>query len=148
MRQVSPAMGALPTSAYTGTALGRRRAKWRQIPDTMRAVDRRGKRRAGGPEGRPAADPQAGGGRNPGQVAAAGVNRPDVLQRKGAYPPPPGASGHPGPGDRRRGGGRWAKAHALAVGDRVCALVPGGGYAEYCVVHESERAAASPPASP
>ncbi|WP_425299225.1 NAD(P)H-quinone oxidoreductase [Pseudaminobacter soli (ex Zhang et al. 2022)] len=71
------------------------------------------------------------------KVRAAGVNRPDVLQRKGAYPPPPGASDLPGlevagevaatgPGVKR-----WR------VGDQVCALAPGGGYAEYCKVHES-----------
>ena len=68
-------------------------------------------------------------------VAAAGVNRPDVLQRKGAYPPPPGASPLPGLevagtvaalGPRTEGSG-WS------VGDAVCALTPGGGYAEYCV---------------
>ncbi len=68
------------------------------------------------------------------KVAAAGVNRPDVLQRKGGYPPPPGASDIPGLelagtvvalGDGTDG---------VAVGDRVCALVSGGGYAEYCPV--------------
>jgi NADPH2:quinone reductase len=67
------------------------------------------------------------------RVAAAGVNRPDVMQRQGKYPPPPGASDIPGlevagtieevAGDVRD----WR------VGDRVCALVSGGGYAEYCV---------------
>src|SRR5690606_7788414 len=65
--------------------------------------------------------------------AAAGVNRPDVFQRKGFYPPPPGASDLPGleiageivAGDPAAGG--------LAVGDSICALVAGGGYAEYCV---------------
>ncbi|MEZ5668601.1 MAG: NAD(P)H-quinone oxidoreductase [Alphaproteobacteria bacterium] len=67
------------------------------------------------------------------RVAAAGVNRPDVLQRKGGYPPPPGASELPGLevagtvvalGAGDCGG--------LAVGDAVCALVAGGGYADYC----------------
>jgi NADPH:quinone reductase len=69
-------------------------------------------------------------------VEAAGINRPDVLQRQGGYPPPPGAPATPGleiagwvaqvgPGVRRYHPGDW-----------VCALVPGGGYAEYCVVHE------------
>src|SRR5438093_6156367 len=66
-------------------------------------------------------------------VAAAGVNRPDVMQRRGQYPPPPGASDIPGLevagtietiGD---GVADWG------AGDRVCALVAGGGYAEYCV---------------
>ena len=67
------------------------------------------------------------------QVTAAGVNRPDVLQRLGRYPVPPGASDLPGlevagtivggdPGDS-----------GFAIGDRVCALVHGGGYAEFCV---------------
>jgi NADPH2:quinone reductase len=69
------------------------------------------------------------------RVEAAGVNRPDILQRLGKYPPPPGASDLPGlevaggivavaesPTDRSR----WKE------GDRVCALVAGGGYAEYC----------------
>ncbi|MFN3891662.1 MAG: NAD(P)H-quinone oxidoreductase [Beijerinckiaceae bacterium] len=71
------------------------------------------------------------------KVHAAGVNRPDVSQRLGKYPPPPGASDLPGleiagevavAGD---GVTRWN------VGDRVCALAHGGGYAEYCIVHES-----------
>ncbi len=66
------------------------------------------------------------------RVHAAGVNRPDVLQRKGAYPPPPGASDIPGlevAGDivgLADGAGGWR------LGDDVCALVTGGGYAEYC----------------
>lgn len=72
------------------------------------------------------------------RVLAAGVNRPDVAQRKGLYPPPPGASpiiglevagevvalGHEGLGFR--------------IGDRVCALTNGGGYAEYCVAPASQ----------
>ena len=71
------------------------------------------------------------------RVHAAGVNRPDVLQRKGAYPPPKGASDLPGlevAGEVAalgEGAARWA------VGDRVCALTPGGGYAEYVAVHAS-----------
>ena len=69
------------------------------------------------------------------RVRAAGVKRPDVLQRKGAYPPPPGASDLPGlevAGEVAalgEGVTRWR------VGDRVCALTPGGGYAEYAKVH-------------
>lgn len=67
------------------------------------------------------------------KVEAAGVNRPDILQRQGKYPPPPGASDLPGleiagTVERVAGDGRWR------VGDRVCALVAGGGYAEYCTV--------------
>jgi NADPH2:quinone reductase len=67
------------------------------------------------------------------RVAAAGVNRPDVMQRMGHYPPPPGASDIPGlevAGTIARVG---ADAGAWSPGDRVCALVAGGGYAEYCV---------------
>jgi NADPH:quinone reductase len=67
------------------------------------------------------------------RVAAAGVNRPDVLQRQGRYPPPPGASDIPGlevAGTIAALGGGVVGWH---VGDRVCALVSGGGYAEYCV---------------
>lgn len=70
-------------------------------------------------------------------VKAAGVNRPDILQRKGAYPPPPGAS--PLPGLEVAGTiaalGPGAEASGLSLGDPVCALTPGGGYAEYCRTH-------------
>lgn len=71
------------------------------------------------------------------RVHAAGVNRPDVLQRQGAYPPPPGASDLPGleaAGEVAalgEGASRWR------LGDLVTALTPGGGYAEYCAVHET-----------
>lgn len=67
------------------------------------------------------------------RVAAAGVNRPDVLQRMGVYPPPPGASPLPG---------LEVSGEVVATGDgvmrellgqKVCALVPGGGYAQYCI---------------
>ena len=67
------------------------------------------------------------------KVHAAGVNRPDVMQRQGMYPPPPGASDIPGleiAGEIVTVG---SDAKDLSVGDRVCALVTGGGYAEYCV---------------
>lgn len=69
-------------------------------------------------------------------VAASGVNRPDVLQRKGAYPVPPGASDLPGLEvcGRIVGGDARAMADAgFALGDRVCALTHGGGYAQFCV---------------
>lgn len=70
------------------------------------------------------------------EVAASGVNRPDMLQRAGAYPPPPGASDLPGleVAGRIVGGDPEAlKASGFALGDRVCALTNGGGYAERCV---------------
>jgi putative PIG3 family NAD(P)H quinone oxidoreductase len=65
------------------------------------------------------------------RVAAAGVNRPDVFQRMGGYPPPPGAPDTLGlevAGEVVEGAGRWR------AGDRVCALLGGGGYAEYAAV--------------
>src|SRR5262245_36844632 len=71
-------------------------------------------------------------------VAAAGVNRPDLMQRQGKSPPPPGASDIPGleiAGTVRAVGPgvtRWR------AGDRVCALVAGGGYAELCVAPEPQ----------
>ena len=66
------------------------------------------------------------------KVAAAGVNRPDVEQRKGTYPPPPGASDIPGLEIAGTVVALGAGAAGLRVGDEVCALVSGGGYAEYC----------------
>lgn len=67
------------------------------------------------------------------QVKAAGVNRPDVFQRKGMYPPPAGASDLPGLEVAGRIVGGDTASTQFAVGDEVCALVPGGGYAEYVV---------------
>jgi NADPH2:quinone reductase len=87
------------------------------------------------PEQRPV--PQPGEGEVLVKVAAAGVNRPDVMQRQGLYPPPKGATDIPGleiAGEvvaLGSGVTRWK------VGDRVMALVVGGGYAQYCVAHES-----------
>ena len=69
------------------------------------------------------------------QVTASGVNRPDVLQRKGAYAPPPGVSDLPGleiAGTIIGGDAAELAAAGLKLGDRVCALVAGGGYAERC----------------
>ena len=69
-------------------------------------------------------------------VQASGVNRPDVLQRKGLYPMPPGVSDLPGleiAGTVAGGAADDLAAAGLAVGDAVCALVAGGGYAEFCV---------------
>ena len=70
------------------------------------------------------------------QVSASGINRPDVVQRKGHYAPPPGASDLPGleVAGVVEGGDAAAMAEAnLKIGDRVCALVSGGGYAQWCV---------------
>lgn len=70
------------------------------------------------------------------RVSASGVNRPDVLQRRGHYPAPPGASDLPGlevAGVILDGDQAALSAAGLAVGDRVCALVAGGGYADHCV---------------
>jgi NADPH2:quinone reductase len=81
-------------------------------------------------------DPVAGAGEALIRVAASGVNRPDVLQRKGLYPVPPGASDLPGleiAGVIEGGDAQALAAAGLKVGDRVCALVAGGGYAERCV---------------
>jgi NADPH2:quinone reductase len=108
-----------------------------ELPTRMTAI---GIKASGGPdmlvpEERPM--PQPGAGEILVKVAAAGVNRPDVMQRQGNYPPPAGAPDIPGleiagtvvalgPGVTR-----WK------IGDRVMALVIGGGYAEYCLAHES-----------
>jgi len=76
--------------------------------------------------------PQPGPGEVLVKVAAAGVNRPDILQRRGLYPPPPGASDVLGleiAGQIVAGGEQEER----LVGQKVCALVAGGGYAEYCV---------------
>jgi putative PIG3 family NAD(P)H quinone oxidoreductase len=66
------------------------------------------------------------------RVAAAGVNRPDVMQRLGQYPPPPGASDIPGLEIAGEVVAVGPGVTTWRVGDRVCALVAGGGYAEYC----------------
>ncbi|MCH9675023.1 MAG: NAD(P)H-quinone oxidoreductase [Gammaproteobacteria bacterium] len=66
------------------------------------------------------------------RVQAAGVNRPDVMQRQGNYPPPPGASDIPGLEIAGTVVAVGSAVSDIAVGDEVCALVAGGGYAEYC----------------
>ncbi len=103
----------------------------------MRAIEIAG---FGGPEVLRAvvrARPVAGAGEALVRVGASGVNRPDVLQRKGRYPAPAGASDIPGleiAGTIAGGDAAALAAAGFAVGDRVCALVAGGGYAEYCAV--------------
>lgn len=80
--------------------------------------------------------PQAGSGEVLIRVAASGVNRPDVLQRKGHYAPPPGASDLPGlevAGVVESGDAAAMEQAGIRVGDRVCALLAGGGYAQWCV---------------
>lgn len=91
-------------------------------PEALRLVDR--------------PDPVAGAGEVLIRVAASGVNRPDVLQRKGVYPPPAGASDLPGlevAGTVVSGDEAAMAARGVRCGDSVCALVAGGGYAELCV---------------
>ena len=102
------------------------------IPDVMRAVEIAA---PGDPDqlrlaSRPT--PRPGKGEVLVKVAAAGVNRPDVLQRKGLYPPPPGTSDIPGLEISGTVVAAGAGATQL-IGARVCALVAGGGYSEYCV---------------
>jgi NADPH:quinone reductase len=107
------------------------------LPDTMRAVIAEG---GGGPEvlklaTRPV--PRPGPGEILVRVAAAGVNRPDVLQRQGAYPPPPGAPDILGLEIAGEVVETGAGAARFAPGARVMALVAGVGYADYAVVHET-----------
>lgn len=101
------------------------------MPDTMRAVEIT---QAGGPEvlkltERPVPEPAHG--QVVLKVAWAGVNRPDALQRAGLYAPPPTASDLPGLEASGEVVALGAGVSGLAVGDQVCALLPGGGYAEY-----------------
>jgi NADPH2:quinone reductase len=72
------------------------------------------------------------------KVAAAGVNRPDVLQRSGNYPVPPDASDLPGLEVAGEVVALGSSAGSFQAGDKVCALVHGGGYAEYCVAPEAQ----------
>jgi NADPH2:quinone reductase len=72
------------------------------------------------------------------EVVSAGVNRPDVLQRQGGYPPPPGVTEVPGLEVAGRVVARGAGTSRFREGDLVCALVAGGGYAEYCLVPEPQ----------
>ncbi len=105
------------------------------LPDTMQAIEIAA---PGGPEVLRVAErarPRAGAGEALIRVAASGVNRPDVLQRKGAYPAPAGASDLPGlevAGTIVDGDAAALAQHGFALGDRVCALLAGGGYAQFC----------------
>lgn len=67
------------------------------------------------------------------KVKAAGINRPDVFQRQGSYPPPAGASDLPGLEVAGEIVGGDVSGTSFKIGDQVCALTPGGGYAEYCI---------------
>jgi len=87
------------------------------------------------PEQRPV--PTPGSGEILVKVAAAGVNRPDVMQRMGLYPPPPGAPDIPGLEVAGEVVALGTNVNRWKLGDRVMALVVGGGYAEYCIAHES-----------
>ena len=103
------------------------------IPSTMSAVEIS---TPGGPEvlkltERPTPQPKAG--EVLIKVAAAGINRPDAFQRAGAYPPPPGASDLPGLEVAGTIAAVGEGVRDWNVGDAVCALTPGGGYAQYCV---------------
>mgnify|MGYP001627214926 CR=1 FL=1 len=106
---MAPLMHAIEISAYGA-------------PDVLRLVQR--------------PRPEAGEGEVRIRVSASGVNRPDVLQRRGQYAPPPGAPDLPGlevAGTIDSGDVEAMETAGLRIGDRVCALVAGGGYAEYCV---------------
>ena len=103
------------------------------VASTMRAID---PAHPGGPEvlevvERPVPTPREG--EVLIRVAAAGVNRPDVLQRKGGYPPPPGAPSIPGLEVAGEVVALGAGVERETMGQSVCALLPGGGYAEYAV---------------
>ena len=111
-----------------------------ELPNEMRAV---AIPTPGGPEAltlttRPRPSPRAG--EILVRVAAAGVNRPDVLQRQGFYAPPPGASDLPGLEVAGEVVALGAGASRFKLGEAATALVAGGGYAEYCVVAETNAA--------
>ena len=107
------------------------------LPSTMTVIEAR---EAGGPEmlvpaKRPVPEPQAG--EVLIKVAAAGINRPDVLQRQGLYPPPKGASDLLGLELAGEVVALGQGATRYRIGDQVCALTNGGGYAEFCVSPEA-----------
>ena len=104
-----------------------------RIPDTMLAIEVQSGKLA--PVERPVPVPKAG--QILIKVMAAGVNRPDIMQRKGLYPPPPGASDIPGLEVAGIIAALGDNPNDLNIGDKVCALVTGGGYAEYCLASAS-----------
>ena len=108
------------------------------IPDTMSAIaiSTPGGPEVLKPELRPVPKPRSG--EILIKVAAAGVNRPDVFQRSGAYPPPPGASDLPGLEVAGEIVALGEGAKRFSIGDSVCALVPGGGYAPYVATPEPQ----------
>ena len=109
-----------------------------QLPAEMTAIEIT---EPGGPEVlRPArrAVPEPGLGEVLIEVTAAGVNRPDTMQRQGLYPPPPGASDLPGLEVSGTVAAIGPGAHRYEVGDAVCALTHGGAYAEYCTAPETQ----------
>ena len=106
------------------------------VPETMTAVEISA---PGGPDVLKAKTqpvPKPGAGQILIKVAAAGVNRPDVAQRMGVYPPPPGHSPLPGLEVAGVVAAIGAGVTRWKLGDKVCALVNGGGYAEYCLAEE------------
>jgi putative PIG3 family NAD(P)H quinone oxidoreductase len=106
------------------------------LPETMTAVEISA---PGGPDvlkPKTVAVPKPGSGQILIKVAAAGVNRPDVAQRMGVYPPPPGHSPLPGLEVAGEVAAVGAGVTRWKPGDKVCALVNGGGYAEYCLAEE------------
>jgi NADPH2:quinone reductase len=108
-----------------------------ELPTTMTAMAIKA---PGGPEALVAEKrplPQPGPGEILVRVKAAGVNRPDVAQRQGLYPPPPGASDLPGLEVAGEVAALGEGAHRFAIGDKVCGLAPGGGYAQYCKLPET-----------
>ena len=114
-------------------------------PDRMTAIEDAGGK--GAPDAlRPVeiATPRPGPGQVLIRVAAAGVNRPDILQRKGAYPPPPGAPDTLGLEVAGEVVGLGAEPVRWKLGDQVCALLGGGGYAQYAVA-DSTSALPIPP---
>lgn len=107
------------------------------LPKTMKAI---AIREPGGPdvlELREIATPEPGHGEILIKVAAAGVNRPDTIQRMGLYPAPPGSPETPGLEVAGEVVATGPGVTLWKAGDKVCALVGGGGYAEYCLAHEA-----------